>query len=409
MRPVVALLAAALLAGCTAREHANPFDPLNPVTHGRPADFAALAQHGLVELRWSQPLIDGDFGYRLFRRVAGEADFTLLADLGARATEYPDGGVTDGVLHEYRLYYLFSGAQGGLPAEDGATPGPLRPWVADLSRRSLIGITPDGRHILSEIPGFVGPTHVAVDPASGLVWVSDTYEGRVLIMDPPGRTVPISGLTEPVAIAIDPANQSGWVCDQGRNTVFHFAPTGFAFPPITGVQTPIGIACDPVRDALWVCERGADRVRRFTRAGAPLTSTTLAAPSRVAVDSISGDAWVTCFDGRRVVRFAAAGAAADTVALSGPIGVAVDPRRGRIWIADALGSRVVALHRSGVLEFQVGGLPQAREIAVDPATGEAWVTVPGLAAVVRISAGGAVLGRLGGFRDPYGIALDPGR
>lgn len=413
MRRVAALLAFALVAGCGTREHANPFDPQNPITGGRPAGFLALAGPQRVDLRWTRPTLAGDFGYRLFRRIAGEADFRQIgSDLSGTTTGYLDSVLANGTLHEYRLYYVFSGATGGLPAEDVATPGTLRPWCADRLRRTLIGATPDGRHVVSETGDFFGPTHVAVDPTSGKVWISDTYDGRVVIFDPwTGGRFGIRGPAEPVAIALDPIDRSAWVCDQGRDVVYHYSESGVPGTPaqLPGeILTPIGVACDPVSGAVWVCERGAHQVGRYSRAGTLLGKTPLQAPSRVAVDSATGDAWVTSFEGARVVRFSPAGAAADTVALSGPIGIAVDARRGRIWVADARAARIVAL-RTGGIEFQVGGLPEAREVAVDLATGDAWVTVPGLRMLVRISGSGAVLERLGGFSDPYGIALDPGR
>ncbi|HEY2956534.1 MAG TPA: NHL repeat-containing protein [Candidatus Eisenbacteria bacterium] len=414
MRRAAALLTAALVAGCSAREHANPFDPENPSTGGRPAGFVALAGTGLVELRWTSPAIEGDFQFQLFRRIQGESEFQALGSrLPGSTTSYFDFGLTNGLLHEYRLYYVFSGQPGGLPADDAGTPGPLRPWCADLSRRTLIESTPDGRHVLTETGGFLGPTFVAVDSTQGAVWVSDTYDGQVVVINPtsPGSRRVFQDLTEPVAIALDPIDQSAWVCDQGRNALYHFPP---ASVPGTGtrisdVLKPIGVACDPGDGTVWVCERGRDQVRRFSRTGTPLTATPLAAPSRVAVDSLNGDAWVTSLDGARVVRFSAAGAAQDTVPLAGPVGIAVDARRGRIWVADTRLGQVIALRRSGQVEFTVRGLPLALEVAVDLATGEAWATVSGLQAIVRISPGGAVLRTLGGLSDPYGIALDPGR
>jgi len=417
MRRFAALLAAALAAafaaGCGTREHANPFDPQNPVTHGRPAGFAALAGPSLVELRWSPPLLAGDFGYRLFRRIAGEADFRQIGpDLDRSSSYYADFGLADGTLHEYRLYYVFSGVTGGLPAEDAATPGPLRPWCADLARASLFAITPDGRHIVAEHGGYIGPTHLAVDPTRGTVWISDTYDGRVVNFNPAtGGRFQIPGFAEPVALAVDPIDRSIWVCDQGRDAVYHYTAAGVAGTPsqFPGLLTPIGVACDPTSGNVWVCERGRDRVLRFARNGTLLSAATLGVPSRIAVDSLTGDAWATSFEGAKLVRFSAAGVAEDTVALAGPIGVAVDARRGRIWVADARAGQVVVVTRAGQILHRIGGMTQARDVDVDLAAGEAWVTVPGIRSVVRIAESGAVLARLGGFTDPYGIALDPGR
>ena len=413
MRRLPSFLALALIAGCSSREHANPFDPENPVTHGRPPGFEALARPQFVQLFWTRPSLSEDFGYRLFRRLAGESEFRQIgSDLSGTAASYPDFNLENGKRSEYRLYYLFSGVMGGLPAEDYATPGPLRPWCADLSRRTLTAVTPDGHHVLSESGGFFGPTHVAVDATRGRVWISDTYDGRVEIFNPDNQLgTSIPGFAEPVAIAVDPFDQSAWICDQARNAVFHYTAGGSPGTPsqLPGtITTPIGVACDSASGTVWVCARGDNQVQRYSRTGVRLGVTTVTAPSRVAVDSLTGDAWATSFAGAGVVQISAAGEILGTVALSGPIGVAVDARRDRIWVADARAGQVVAIRRGRSIEFRVGALVETREIAVDLASGEAWVTAPGIHALVRISASGAVLERLAGFSDPYGIALDPG-
>ena len=164
MRHLDALLALALLAGCSRRERVNPFDPANPATGGRPAHFVALAGQSFVELRWTPPTIAGDFGYQVFRRVQGESDFRAVGStLPGSASVYDDLGLTNGLLHEYRLYFVFASVLGGLPAEDAATPGALRPWFADLGRRSLLEATSDGRHDVRSL-ATVSPETSMPDP-----------------------------------------------------------------------------------------------------------------------------------------------------------------------------------------------------------------------------------------------------
>src|SRR5262249_47285800 len=156
----------------------------------------------LVQVRWLRPSLSEDFGYRLFRRVAGEADFSPIADLSGRDTRYLDVGLQNGTRCDYRLYYVFSGTMGGLPAEDYATPGPLRPWCTDLASRTLVAVTPDDHHIVSQTGGFFGPTGLAVDPTRGTVWIADTYDGSVEIFNPGYQSGnSLHGFAEPVAIA----------------------------------------------------------------------------------------------------------------------------------------------------------------------------------------------------------------
>lgn len=418
MRARLALLTLALFAaGCAKREHANPFDPENPETGGRPTGFAATAGPGLVELRWNVPNVPGPVGFQVYRRVAGEADFSPASLLlPASVTSLTDFGLANGVLHEYRLYYVFGTQSGGLPASDYATPGPRRPWVAELGEPGFAParahlLSPDGHHVRRTLTGLFGPTGVAYDRSRDRVWVADTYDGSVLSFDPDYVTrAAIVGLSEPVAIAVDSTFDDLWVCDQARGAVLHYTRSGAPKGPtsIASLSYPTSIALDPVDGALWVCERNGNRVRRFSRSGTPLSAIATFSPSRVAVDSTTRDAWVTSAEGGRVLHLPYSGGVADSFAVAAPVGIAVDWRRGRIWVADAAGGQVLAMRRSGLVEFAVRGLPAAREVAVDLASGECWATVDGLDAVVRISPAGAVLERLGGFRHPWGIVVDSG-
>uniref|UniRef100_A0A832MLL5 Fibronectin type-III domain-containing protein n=1 Tax=Eiseniibacteriota bacterium TaxID=2212470 RepID=A0A832MLL5_UNCEI len=413
MRAVVAFLIAVLaLAGCGRRERSNPFDPANPTTRGIPAGFAAIAGRGAVELRWAPSSLPGDVGFQLFRRRAGESEYRAVTGVLAGDSEgLVDVPLADGVLHEYRLYHVLSGAVTGLPAEDRATPGPRRPWVADFLARTVSRLSNDGRRVAEVRAGFLGPTALAVGRGNRRVWIADTWQGRVTGLDPDGVVrVTLASFTEPVAVAADPSRDDLWVCDQARDAVYHFTLQGAPKSPVAlgPIDAPLDVAVDPARGTLWVCERGGNRVRLFSVAGAPLAAPALAAPSRVAVDSATGDAWVTSFEGGRAVRYDASGTARDTVAFAGPIGVAVDAREGRIWIADARAGALVALRRGGAEEFRVTGLPRVEGLALDPLSAECWATVPGLGQVVRVAPPGAVVERGGGFTDPAGIAIDPG-
>src|SRR5687767_14793734 len=141
MRVFLALLILAI-AGCSDRERSNPFDPSNPLTRGAPADFAALAGDGRIDLRWQTVSGDGLVGYRLYRRTAAESAFTALsAVLPPHVGTYADLGLLNGLEHHYRIYYVFAEGDRDPPAEDVAAPGRVRPWVVDARQGKLLRLT----------------------------------------------------------------------------------------------------------------------------------------------------------------------------------------------------------------------------------------------------------------------------
>ncbi|HTM57019.1 MAG TPA: hypothetical protein VL123_01240 [Candidatus Udaeobacter sp.] len=407
---LAALIALAALPGCGKRERLNPFDPANPVTGGRPPGFEALAQNSAVTLRWSATETSGLVGYQLYRRTERESTFTALGGLiPAGTTQRGDFGLQNGVDHFYRLYYVFAGGSGGLPAEDDATPGPLMPWVADYGRPGVELMTSDGHHILSTDTFVSGPSDVAADAVRDRLWISDPLSSHVIVVTPSsGQRVSISAVSDPGAIALDPVDGSGWVCDAQLDALRHFQDDGSSASPfeLSGISQPLDVATDPLDRSVWVCERGGNRVRRFLVSGTAAGSVDLAAPSRVDVDSVTHAAWVTSFTTGKVFVISNTPATRDSsTAASGPIGIAVDPRRGRIWVADAAGNAVVALRRDASLEFRVAGLGEPREVAVDPQSGNAWVTLLAHGEVAVISPTGVVLQHTGGFSQPYGISI----
>lgn len=413
-RVLAVLVLGLLLAGCSKRERLNPFDPGNPFTGGRPSGFVALAGNQQMRLRWDGASTPDLLGYQIFRRVDGDSAFIPLTTLlPARTTSIGDFGLANGLKHYYRLYYVFESGNGVLPAEDFGTPGPMRPWISDGGRGSLVRVTADGRRVAFEDAAYSAPAGVAVDITGGRVWITDPGAAEVVVYDPSTTNRATIGppLVSPSAVAVDPGDLSGWVCDPGLNQVLHFTPAGNPAVPsqLFSIDNPIDVAVDPTDRSVWVCERGADHLRHYAYDGSPIGAATVIAPSRVAVDSTTREAWVTSFTRAVVVRVSGGTTfptPRDTVSgFQGPIGIAVDFRRGRIWVADALAGQVVALRRDGSVEFRVSGLSEVRSIAVDVQSGEAWCTVPGIGQVARLSPTGALIDAAGGLSRPDGIGL----
>lgn len=413
MRARLALLGALALlaAGCSSRPRANPFDPLNPSTSGRPPGFMALAGDRQVTLRWD-PVVGGNFtGYRLYRRAAGEIGFTAITDvLDPLTTSFRDIPLVNSQQYDYRLYFVFLSGIGSNPSEDQATPGAAMPWLIESDGDDIIRVTPDNRRVAARRPGFGQTTDLAVNPTNGDVWVTDAGGGRVVVYEAAsGVTVSIAGLSNPQAVAVDPGDATGWVCDAGRSSVYHLNRDGQLLSASIGpLNQPVDAAVDPGPGNLWVCELGANRVGRYDL-GQLQWSVTIPGPSRVAVDSVTHEGWVTSFGSGIVTRVSPNGQVLGTFpGFTAPLGVAVDARRGRIWIADPYAGRITALRRDGSEEFRLSGLGDAGEIAVDPATGEAWAVLGVTGSVARLSPAGAVLRVQGGFQFPYAIGVDPG-
>jgi len=412
MRARLALLAVlALAAGCSQRERANPFDPRNPSTAGRPPGFVALAGDRQVSLSWSAVPSGSFIGYQIYRRISGQSTYSPLTDvLGPFNTAFRDVPLVNGLQYDYRLYFVFPSGLGSSASEQQAAPGAASPWLIESGGDKIFRLTPDNRHVSYQRSGFGETADLTVNPTSGEVWVADGPGGRVILYQPDGGvTVSVPGFNDPRAVAVDPLNGKAWVCDAGRGRVYHVDRSGQIDPLSLGpLDQPLDAAVDPAPGYLWVCEFGANKVSRWDLA-AQQWSVPVTGPSRVAVDSVTEEGWVTSFGAGTLTRISPGGQVLDTyTGFTAPLGVAVDSRRGRIWVADPYAGRVLALGRDGREQFHIAGLNDAGEVAVDPATGDGWVVLGSGGSVVRISGAGVLLRALGGFQFPYAIGVDPG-
>jgi DNA-binding beta-propeller fold protein YncE len=409
-RALLTLALALALAGCSEREHANPLDPANPDTRGRPAGFVALAENTLVHLAWSATTAPGVVGFEVRHRVAGTADFEALPTLfPPTSTGVLDAGLANGTTYEYQLYHVFADGPGGLPAEDVATPGRARVWVSDLDGARIVRLAADGRHIAQSVTVNGQPNELLSD-AAGWLWATDVANGALATLQASGApAVSVSGFSRPGVIAADPLDGSLWVCDETAGLLRHVNTSGNPATPssIGPLDEPLGVAIDPADRSVWVCEYGGDRVRRISAAGVQLGSTAVISPTRLAIDSLTRDVWVTSYTSGTVVRLSSSVLPVDTLTgFVGPNGVAVDHRRGHVWIADAGGGALVLLDRAGAELARVNGLPGVRAVAVDLASGEAWATVMAGGRAVRVSPTGTLLAGAGGLATPRGIAVE---
>lgn len=291
--------------------------------------------------------------------------------------------------------------------------------------------------------------------ANGDLWVVDTYDNRVLEFPPPitlgesatvvlgqpslndslnGQTASNFFLPEGLAFA---PNGALWVSDSYNSRLLEFLPpfaTGMAASVVLGqpnftanapatsnrsLALPGGIAFDPNGD-LWVADSLNSRVLEFeppfttyeaattvigqTNFDSPIpgtSPTSLFLPSSIAFDA-NGTLYVSDSYNSRVLSYSAplgTGEAASGVlgqtnfysggpgtgpgALDQPAGIAVDPR-GQLWVADAQNNRVLRY-----------SLP-----IVDGSPANLVLGQPSLSTVAPGTTSGSL-------RQPGGVTLDP--
>jgi glucose/arabinose dehydrogenase len=207
-------------------------------------------------------------------------------------------------------------------------------------------------------PGeFNWPRGLAVDDATGDVWIADTKQSRLQIVQPDCSNGVIvgsigTGLGEfdwPASVAIRQTDRMAFVADTNNDRVVAYdVATRSPLATYAGLHAPSGVDVDPVTGHVLVADTGGDRIVELAaNASGSLSlvrvlTANLSSPEGVAADA-NGHVFVADTQNDRLVVLAPDGSVLQVV--TGPTGfdqpaeVAVDPM-GRVMVADTLNDRI---------------------------------------------------------------------
>lgn len=235
--------------------------------------------------------------------------------------------------------------------------------VADTVHHRIVRMSPSGAIVSTcgvrgpNLDQYNWPRGVAIDPTTGHLWVADTKQYRIQVIDP----TTCHGITKfgtsgkgptnfdwPYSLAIRNSDRTVWIADtyNSRIKVYNadtyalISTWGYPGSTTNALQHPSGIAISPVNGHVFIADSLNNRIMELTDAGGGVS------PS-----------FVKAYTG-----------------LHGPQGVAVDPT-GKIVVADTDANQVVILNSDGTTSSSFtasDGMDEPDNVAVD-ATGNIYV------------------------------------
>ena len=206
----------------------------------------------------------------------------------------------------------------------------------------------------AELGKFNWPRGLAIDNATGQLWVADTKQNRLQIVDPNCTGLEFIGdyyggaaanqFDWPYGVAIRQTDRIAFVADTQNNRIKTYNVATRAALSIYGTKgtgfaqfkLPAGIAVSPIDGHIFVADSGNNRIKELSTTDG-VTFTTV----------------------RNITL-------AGGTTFNDPEGVAVDPQ-GRIYIADSGNDRVVILDASRTqIAVISGGLNHPSTIGIDP-------------------------------------------
>ena len=260
----------------------------------------------------------------------------------------------------------FNGYPTGLCVDSASTV-----YFASLEgSRTVVKVTSSGAVSVFSTVAADEPVGIAVD-ASGRVFLSDSGNGRVLLLSSAGTTAQVystgsASLASAVGIAVDAAGNIYLADPDSSHSPIRTSALGMEVSTCN-VDWAHGVALDAAGYAYATDWTTSSTLKLASNCStlAAFTSSQATSPNDVAVDD-AGNVYVSSND--VVVMFGPGGQVLSTFTTSNPAmgawGVAAD-HSGRLYIADRQNGRVVSFTGAGATPTFLTGLLDPCDVAVD--------------------------------------------
>jgi len=400
-----------LLSSCSFRERANPLDPKNSVTAGRPTRLKISASADTVILSW-QPILNQDLtGYRVYRSAPPDQVAIPFVDLAVTNSKVEDATVVFGNEYRYKVTALVDDYESPPSTEIIVEPGPTKSIVANNGLGELQQRSHDSRHFLKVLRGFDFIYKMEGSPLYNKLWLIDVYlsnSGNVFAVNMDSffvkTEIPLPG---PRDISINKASGNVWIADVESRVVWKFDNDGHELLKIDGFANPSSVSVDQATGDCWVADKAGKKVFRLLSGNGSKISETdssITAPVDLLSDPLTGGVWVA--DQTKIIKLNKdAKFIAGIEWFSELKKLALDEREGAVW---ALGlEKVSKIDSLGNELFSFSDLSSPSDLIVNHYDGSCLVTDVLNHRVIRISHDGLNIQFVDGFSFPEAVAVWP--
>lgn len=401
---------------CSDRKHANPLDPQNPDTGGKPVGLKIYSEFDTIVLSWNRISVNGLMGYNIYRKISGDTSFSVVYLTPADSAQFFDRHVTYNLKHTYQISALTSGYESPKSDSVSIVPGPTNIWVTDAYNRRIIKISHDGLHEISRISVDGYPWDIALDTNDRSIWYGDVLWGWVYHVKNDNWTYYSSPTSwwEPVDLMFDQEREILWVADEQGKIIRILTTFADSLQEIDNVvfKTPFSIAINRQTGYCWMADPQSKNVFRISDDGKTIKmiNVSFVRPMAVAVNSMDGSCWVA--DSSRIVKLLSDGSF--SFSFEGQLQYAytleVNQNTGELWVVDfgitSNDSRLIKFDEHGNKLFQITGFNFPKAIAINLDDNGCVVADTENGRVVRVSSRGEILSEIGNYYYPRGIAIE---
>ncbi len=238
-------------------------------------------------------------------------------------------------------------------------------WISDTFNNRVVMLSSTG-DVLYDINGFFNPEGIDINKNDRTVLVADKGNNRIVKISPDGKIInQILGLDSPHSVSIMSSDGTAWICqDSDSSQVIKISPDGIILRRIHGFVNPLSISVDQKNGSIWVTDTGNDRVVKLlddipdgyniNNPPSPDTQKHLIFsnwnnlnfenPVGLTVNSTNGNCWFADKGNNRIVRILGDGSKIDGIlGFFSPECVGVNKKNSYAWISDTGNNRVILI------------------------------------------------------------------
>ncbi|WP_188555355.1 Ig-like domain repeat protein [Edaphobacter dinghuensis] len=304
-------------------------------------------------------------------------------------------------------------AVGNDPTALAVDPASGRLYVANTADATVTVIDGSSSSVLFTIKVGRSPVAIAVNSVTGKAYVANRDDNTVTIIDADtsGTSLVAVGAA-PVAIAVNPADNSVYVANQNSNNVTAINGTDGTTATLVAGSSPAAIAVEPTTDTVYVVNKGDNTVSAFDRASDSVATFSVgASPSSIAINPVTNRIYVPSSEDGNLTVIDGLAASTTTITVGTPaIAIAVDSNINKIYAANdqTTGGILLSVVDGGTNNVtEISGSGRASTIAIDSKSGRVYVPTTDTSSTVVINEATnlSVADSVGKF--PEAIAFDP--
>ncbi len=398
---------------CSVRERDNIFDPKNPID-SLDLSLTLTSADSLISFYWHAPGGVSFKGFHLYRKLAGEPDFSSRAILAATQTTFTDTAQGFDIPHAYFLTLIGASTESPPSKQLHVVPGPGQIWLLDRWDEYFYKFSYDLRHKLLTHYAIWIPQDLAVNKAQQQILVTyPLFHYAELLDSQTGALLQdIETIAYPYACVFHAQQNAYWISDS-TGYLFRAWANNVQNPELIddALRKPIGLLVDAQGD-IHVLDLRLNQIITYDLNGNRLnTISDFDQPIFLGLNT-SGTHLYVINRGptqNEIFRISTLNQQAVKIfADSNLTLIKQSPIDGSLWIVqnNKTSAKILQLSDNGVRLNTLGGFGNIADLAVNPYNGNIVIADRKLHQVIHMRANGNVIGKVENAPYPYRIFIE---